>query len=126
VVAGFGIYNILSLAVTHKRREIAILRSMGFEPQDITNLFLIQGIILGIVGGVAGLILGLLASYFMSTIEISANRGMGGNHMMVSFEYMIYLKAIALALLSSSFASFFPARSAGKMEPIDIIRGENS
>lgn len=126
VVAGFGIYNILSLAVTHKRREIAILRSMGFDPQDITNLFLIQGIILGLVGGGLGLGVGLAASFAMSTIEISANRGLGGNRLMVSFEYMIYLKAFLLALASASFASFFPARSAGKMEPIEIIRGENS
>jgi lipoprotein-releasing system permease protein len=126
VVAGFGIYNILSLAVTHKRREIAILRSMGFEPQDISNLFLIQGIILGFIGGILGLILGLTVTYAMSKIEISANRGLGGNHMMVSFYYLIYVKAFVLAFLSSSFASFFPARAAGRMEPIDIIRGENS
>ena len=126
IVAGFGIYNILSLAVTHKRREIAILRSMGFEPLDITNLFLIQGLILGLLGGLIGLIVGLGACYGMSLIEISSNRGLGGNHMMVSFDKMIYLKAFALALLSSSFASYFPARSAGRMEPIDIIRGENS
>jgi lipoprotein-releasing system permease protein len=126
IVAGFGIYNILSLAVSHKKREIAILRSMGFEPQDITNLFLIQGILLGFLGGVIGVILGFVVSVAMSKIEISADRGLGGNHMMVSFDYMIYIKAFVLALLSSCFASYFPARSAGKMEPIDIIRGENS
>jgi lipoprotein-releasing system permease protein len=126
IVAGFGIYNILSLAVSHKKREIAILRSMGFEPRDITNLFLIQGILLGFLGGVIGVILGLVVSVAMSKIEISADRGLGGNHMMVSFDYMIYIKAFVLALLSSCFASYFPARSAGKMEPIDIIRGENS
>ncbi len=126
IVAGFGIYNILSLAVTHKRREIAILRSMGFEPRDISNLFLIQGIILGIVGGLIGLVLGLIISYVVSKIEISPDRGLGGNHMMISFHYAIYLKAIFLALLSASFAGFFPARAAGKLEPIEIIRGENS
>jgi lipoprotein-releasing system permease protein len=126
IVAGFGIYNILSLAVTHKRREIAILRSMGFEPRDITNLFLIQGIILGLIGGLIGLVLGLGVSYGMSRIEVSSDRGLGGNHMMVSFQAMIYVKAILLALLSFSFVSFFPARSAGRLEPIDIIRGENS
>lgn len=126
VVAGFGIYNILSLAVSHKRREIAILRSMGFEPKDITNLFLIQGMILGLIGGVVGLGLGLIVSFLMSQIQVSADRGLGGNHMMVSFDYIIFVKAFLLALLSSSFASFFPARSAGKLEPIDIIRGENS
>ncbi|MGE3973191.1 MAG: ABC transporter permease [Bdellovibrionales bacterium] len=126
VVAGFGIYNILSLAVTHKRREIAILRSMGFEPFDITNLFLIQGMILGLVGGVVGLGFGAISSYVMSNIEVSADRGLGGSYMMVSSDLMIYVKAFTMALLSSSFASYFPARFAGKLEPIDIIRGENS
>lgn len=126
IVAGFGIYNILSLAVTHKRREIAILRSMGFEPNDISNLFLIQGLILGLIGGLVGSALGLFVSFSMSRIEISANRGLGGNHMMVAFDTIIYVKAFFLALVASSFASFFPARSAGKLEPIDIIRGENS
>lgn len=126
IVAGFGIYNILSLAVSHKRREIAILRSMGFEPWDISKLFLIQGFVLGLIGGAIGLAVGLFASYMMSQIEVSANRGLGGNRMLVSFDYWIYIKAFFLALVSSSFASFFPARSAGRLEPIDIIRSENS
>lgn len=126
VVAGFGIYNILSLAVTHKRREIAILRSMGFEPSDISNLFLIQGATLGFIGGILGLAIGFLVAHLMSMIEVSADRGLGGNRMMISFDYWIYVRAFLLALISSSFASFFPARTAGKLEPIEIIRGENS
>jgi lipoprotein-releasing system permease protein len=126
VVAGFGIYNILSLAVTHKRREIAILRSMGFEPYDISALFLTQGLILGLIGGVVGCFLGLTASYGMSLIRVSEARGLGTGQLMISFNYMIYVKAFILALASSSFASYFPARSAGLLEPIDIIRSENS
>ena len=126
VVAGFGIYNILSLAVTHKRREIAILRSMGFEPRDISNLFLIQGLILGAIGGTIGLAVGLAAVFGISQIEISADRGLGGNHMMISYNYLIYVKAFVLAFFSSTFAGYFPARTAGHLEPIEIIRGENS
>lgn len=126
IVAGFGIYNILSLAVNHKKREIAILRSMGFEPSDITKLFLIQGIVLGLIGGLIGIVFGFFVSVGMANIEVSPDRGLGGSHMMVSFEFMIYVKAFALALASSCFASYLPARSAGKLEPIDIIRGENS
>jgi lipoprotein-releasing system permease protein len=126
IVAGFGIYNILSLAVSSKKREIAILRSMGFGAWDITALFLIQGIILGLIGGLIGCLLGYVACYFMTLIEVSANRGLGGNHLMVSFDGFIYLKAFFLAFFSSTFAGFFPAQSAGRMQPIDIIRSENS
>ncbi len=126
IVAGFGIYNILSLAVTHKRREIAILRSMGFEPKDITRLFLIQGLILGFFGGLLGVALGFAVSFGMSKMQVSGDRSLGGNHMIVSFDYAIYVKAFVLALASSAFASFLPARAAGRMEPIDIIRGEAS
>jgi lipoprotein-releasing system permease protein len=126
VVAGFGIYNILSLAVSHKRREIAILRSMGFEPHDISSLFLTQGIILGLIGGLAGCLLGLMVSYGMSLIRVSPARGLGTGQMMVSFDFLIYVKAFLLALLSSSLAGYFPARAAGLLEPIDIIRSENS
>lgn len=126
VVAGFGIYNILSLAVSHKRREIAILRSMGFEPRDISSLFLIQGLILGCIGGLVGCILGLISCYGMSLIPVSSSRGIGSGSMVISYDYIIYVKALALALVSSSLASYFPARAAGLLEPIDIIRGENS
>lgn len=126
IVAGFGIYNILSLAVNNKKREIAILRSMGFEPNDITHLFLTQGLLLGILGGLVGCILGLILSYFISTIEVSANRGLGTGKMMVSFDILIYVRAFFLALISASFASFWPARAGGKLEPIDIIRSENA
>lgn len=126
VVAGFGIYNILSLAVSHKRREIAILRSMGFEPGDISRLFLTQGLVLGCLGGLMGAIVGLGVSYGMSLIPVSEARGLGTGRMMVSFDWSIYVKAFFLALGSASFASYFPARSAGKLEPIEIIRGENS
>lgn len=126
VVAGFGIYNILSLAVNHKRREIAILRSMGFEPRDVSFLFLTQGIILGLIGGAIGCVLGLLVSYAMSWIQVSPARGLGLGQMMISFDYLIYVKAFVLALASSSLASYFPAHAAGLLEPIDIIRSENS
>lgn len=125
VVAAFGIYNILSLAISHKKREIAILRSMGFVPRDIERLFLIQGVILGAAGGLVGSLLGYVACIYLSTIEVSAQRGLGGSHMLISFEPMIYLKGFGLAFLSSCLASFLPARAAGKLEPIDIIRSEN-
>ncbi len=40
VVAAFGIYNILSILVNQKRKDIGILRSMGYDQNEILRLFL--------------------------------------------------------------------------------------
>lgn len=125
IVAGFGIYNILSLAISHKKREIAILRSMGFEPQDISQLFLTQGLVLGGFGGIVGLLLGFLVCLYMSSLDVSSHGGITGDGMFISFNSMIYLKGFFWAMLSACVASILPARAAGKLEPIDILRSEN-
>ncbi len=124
VVAGFGIFNVLSMTVTQKRKEIAILRSIGYEPFDITELFLLQGMILGFIGGLIGLIIGFIICKLLSTIEVSPGRAMGMGKMMISFAPRIYLIGFTTAFASSAFSSFIPARSAGKMEPMDIMRSD--
>lgn len=126
VVAGFGIYNILSMAVSHKRREIAILRSIGYVPGDIIRLFLIQGLILGALGGVIGCFVGYGVCKYLATIPVSPDRGLGSDRMIISFLPMIYVRGFFLAFGSSAAASVLPARAAGRLNPIDIIRGGSS
>lgn len=125
LVAGFGIYNILNIVIGQKRREIAILRSIGFEAKDILQIFLIQGLILGVVGGVLGMLLGNLICRRLEHVSFSnplmqTKSGM----MMVSFEPSIYFQAFLLAFITTLIASIFPARSASRLSPIEIIRGE--
>lgn len=125
IVAGFGIYNILSLAVSHKKREIAILRSMGFEPKDISQLFLTQGLVLGSFGGLVGMVLGFIICIYLSTLDVSKTGGISGDGLFISFSTSIYTKGFLLAMVSATVASYLPARAAGKLEPIDILRSEN-
>lgn len=123
VVASFGIYNILSILVSQKRRDVAILRSMGFTPSDIVQLFFNQGLILGIVGGFIGLILGAIICWLISQIQIDPGRiGTSSGRMIISFDYSIYVKAFAIAIAATVFSSILPARLAGKLDPMDIIR----
>ncbi|MGE4221086.1 MAG: ABC transporter permease, partial [Alphaproteobacteria bacterium] len=54
VVAGFGIFNVISTITYEKARDIAILKSLGFEERDITRVFLVQGLAVGICGAILG------------------------------------------------------------------------
>ena len=119
VIVAFGIYNILNMVVNHKKRDIAILRSIGFDEKETSFLFLIQGVLIGLAGGVAGLIIGFSACLYIETIKIP----MGRQHMMISWDIMIYIKGFLLVFGASIIASFFPARAAGRLSPIEIIRG---
>lgn len=118
VIVAFGIYNILNMAVSHKTRDIAIIRSIGFNQGDTVFLFLIQGTILGLTGGTLGLIVGYALCFMLESMKIQ----MGHHTMTVAWDIAIYLKAFILVSISSIIASYFPARSAGKLSPIEIIR----
>lgn len=126
VVAAFGIYNILNMAVTQKRHEIAILRSMGFESRDVLSLFFTQGLILGVIGGLIGCGIGYFACLYLGSIEVSSARGLGGSRMMISYDAAIYWRGLMLAFFSATLASLLPARAAAKMLPIEIIRSEGT
>lgn len=125
VVSGFGIYNILNILINQKKREIAILRSIGYEAGDILIIFLIQGVVLGIIGGIAGMMLGWIICDRLTLIRFSNPYfSTKTGYMLISFNYRIYMQSFVLAFLATVFASILPARKAGKMQPIEIIRGE--
>lgn len=118
IVASFGIYNILNILVNQKRKDIGILRSFGYDPSEIQNLFMIQGLFLGISGGIIGLLLGFVMSLYLSTLKIG---GMT-EKLIINFSPQLYGMGIAMAVAASVVSSFLPARSAGKLNPIDIVR----
>lgn len=119
VVASFGIYNILNILVNQKRKDIGILRSMGFDGADIVKLFLLQGVVLGLSGGVVGLALGFMISKYVGTLKIG---GLVGG-MVINYSPSIYVSGFFMAVIASAVSSYLPARAAGKLRPIDIVRG---
>ncbi|MBI3548235.1 MAG: ABC transporter permease [Elusimicrobia bacterium] len=123
IVAAFGIYNVLAMTVMQKRRDIAILRSMGYSTRDIVVLFLSQGLLLGLSGTSLGLLAGYVISFYLETIRLNAGPIESGiAHILVSRDPSIYLQAAALAFAAASIASILPARAAGRLPPIEIIR----
>ncbi|TGK04186.1 ABC transporter permease [Leptospira langatensis] len=126
LVVAFGIYNVLNMVVNHKKREIAILRSIGFDENDTIRLFIIQGLLLGFVGAILGLLVGAAACYALDGYPIGGTSKSGPammNVMKISWNYQIYLNAFLLSVVTSGIAAYIPARAASKLSPVEIIRG---
>lgn len=124
IVAAFGIYNVLSIMINQKRKEIAILRAIGFAPKMILELILYQGLLLGLSGGLLGIVLGYALCKWFGSIDFGFEIG-GSNHLLISYDLDIYITAFITANLASLIASLIPAWSASRMTPMDIIRAES-
>lgn len=124
IVAAFGIYNVLTIMINQKRKEIAILRAIGYEPKKILELILYQGVTLGLGGGIVGIILGYLLCIWIGSIDFGFEIG-GSNHLLISYDWDIYVTAFITANVASLIASLIPAWEASRMTPMDIIRSES-
>lgn len=123
VVAAFGIFNIISTVINEKRRDIAILRSIGLSEADIRGVFLIQGLLLGVVGTLLGWVLGFALTELLGSIRFNMEGFVRTNGFILDRGLKPYGLAAGFALCSSAFAAWLPARKAARLNPVDIIRG---
>lgn len=121
LVASFGIYTVVSTSVSDKRRDIAIMRSMGFSEADLQLIFVIEGVLLALIGVMFGWMLG----YGLMEILGSLNFAVGGEdqHVPLDRTPRQYAIAAAASLLSGGIAAWLPARKASRVDPVDILRG---
>jgi lipoprotein-releasing system permease protein len=125
LLAGFGIFNVLTMSVLSKVREIAILRSMGYRKIDITAIFLWQGALIATIGSLLGCVLGALLTLGVSHIPIHIRGLLYANYFLVVWDWRHYLWATLLAIISVFIASYVPARRAAELAPIDTLRGSS-
>jgi lipoprotein-releasing system permease protein len=123
LLSGFGIFNVLSLSVMQRVKEIAILRSMGYDRGDIEAIFLWQGACVAVVGIVFGWGLGALLTFTISKIPVNFRGILRTDYFIVDWSIYHYLIAAGLATLAVFIASYVPARRASRLEPVDTLRG---
>lgn len=123
IVASFGIYNTLSTIVMEKTRDIAILKSIGFHARDVRLIFLLEGVIIGVVGSVFGLVLGAGLMKLLSAIEFRPPGITEKVQMPIWWGPEQFAIATAFALASCILAAYLPARRAGRVHPVEILRG---
>ncbi len=123
LLAGFGIFNVLTMSVLAKIKEIAIVRSLGYRRADISAIFLWQGALIAAAGSVLGCLLGALMTWGVSHIPIRLRGLLYTNYFLVTWDWRHYAFATLLALIAVFIASYVPARRAAELPPVVTIRG---
>ncbi|HKQ78776.1 MAG TPA: ABC transporter permease [Blastocatellia bacterium] len=114
LLAGVGVYGVISYVVSQRTREIGIRMALGAKRSDVARLFIKQGMAL-VALGVA---LGLLAAFALTRVMTSLLFNVGANDPLTFAGVALLLSLIALA------ACYLPARRASQIDPIAALRRE--
>jgi lipoprotein-releasing system permease protein len=125
-VAGLNILVVLSMTVTDKAKDIAVLLSVGTRRDQVRRIFLLLGTAIGATGTIAGLLVGYLFTWIAGTYHLIPLDPQVYAVPYVPFHPSFYdglwiaLVAMAIAIL----ATVIPAREAARLLPVEILRFE--
>lgn len=123
IVAGFGIYNILTMLIYEKMNDIAILKATGFSGKDVQYIFMSQALIIGFAGGILGLVIGFILSRLIDRVPFETEALPTITTFPVNYNIGYYFIGIIFAFISTFIAGYLPAKKAKKIDPVRIIRG---
>lgn len=123
IVAGFGIYNILTMLIYEKMNDIAILKATGFSGKDVQYIFMSQALIIGFAGGMLGLFIGFVLSRLIDRIPFETEALPTITTFPVNYNPGYYFIGIVFAFISTFIAGYLPAKKAKNIDPVRIIRG---
>ena len=126
LVAAFAIIGHLVLLVAEKRKEIGILKSIGATNRSITTVFFAVGMTIGAVGTLAGSAVGLAIIWIQNTYKVIRLAGdvYQIDHLPMKLTPADFLLIVSSTLLLSFLATIIPARRAGTLQPVDVLRYE--
>ncbi|SHN72101.1 ABC transporter permease [Desulfovibrio litoralis] len=126
LVGSFSIVTSLVMLVMEKKRDIAILMSMGATKQNMRNIFMLQGIIIGLIGTVLGNILGIGIAYVIEKYQLIKlpEGAYPTTHLTILINYPDVLIISGSAMLICFLATLYPSKQASSLKPVEALRQE--
>jgi lipoprotein-releasing system permease protein len=125
-VAGLNILVVLAMTVTDRAKDIAVLMAMGARREQIRGVFLVLGLGVGGIGTAAGLVVGYGIAWTAGAYQLIPLDPQIYSVPFVPFDPNVFdaFWIVAAALLISAASTLVPARSAARIEPVEILRYE--
>ena len=114
VLGVIGIYGVIAYSITQRTREIGIRMALGAQPAGLQGMFVRQGLLLAGVGAVLGLAGAVALTRLMSSLLFKTT----------PLDPITYVLVSLLLVLAAALASYFPARRATAVDPVEALRTE--
>ena len=112
--AAIGLMNIMLVSVSERTREVGLIKAIGGKKSSVSRQFLLEAIIISVLGSLFGIVLGIAVGNLFSIVLDTG--------FVVPWNWVIY--GIIICTLVGLGAGIYPARKAGKLNPIDALRYE--
>jgi len=133
-VAAFNLVASLAMSVQDRKKDIAILMTIGFSKFQIIRIFVFQGFIIGFIGSLLGLALGVLIASNINIIVPFIESLFNIQFLSKDIYYinelpsiiipMDILFVILISIALSLIATIYPSQMAAKLNPGEILKNE--
>ena len=126
LIASLNIISSLLMTVMSRRKEIALLLSMGASQKEVKTIFLKLGNIIGFSGIVLGIGLGFLGIYLLDNFNIISLPAdvYGTSKLPLELNFIDFISIIIGSIIIVFLSSLYPAYKATKIDVLDVLRNE--
>lgn len=119
----FGVMITMYAAITHRTKDIGVLRLLGYKRWQILVSFLLESLFLAMLGGLFGCAMGWLADGATATSIVSSGQG-GGKFVVLrlTVDYAVLSSGMLLALGMGFFGGLVPSLSAMRLTALEALR----